>query len=556
MRARILTGAMIAALVLMAIACGTNNVGTLSDPQHGASGFSLNVLTNDPIPGSSAQSYNITTEDYGQDVVVHVNAVGAQSLKGIYFDMTYDPAHYRPMIVDPAKAMGSRSDLICLQIFKDRGTVHYGQILTNWEWRTGFTGDATVASVLFKKMPTIAVRNVSTPPSDANSAPNLVFNGTDTLTWYYYNTGDYSQDFQVAVSDIAVLGAHWNDAPVAPAFYPEDTIQSVVDGKRDGGINIGDLTPIGANFGKTMLGGYNVYHSALSTDYPTVPPYTPVAVDAAHLLGNVARTAATGNKATNRLAFSYTIVAPVANDYYWVRPNDGATTPMDGTPSTLAGGPPAAVTLVLITPAISGTGTVADPYQVNITTDYGLQVLDAASADITDSASFTDVDNAVAFTGEGSVTVTFNVDDTFVGPTFSITATVGPDSDTLFFTLGGAPGADVDIWPDPADTDWAAVTGTGTDVDPYVIPEVVAPGVYPDYTMQADDLAAVGADHSAGNPIALNLLTWDAFPPFIVTWTADGVFQPNAFTSEYVFARLTSDDTPSNNAFVEVHALP
>jgi hypothetical protein len=319
--ARILTGAMLTVLVLMAIACGSNNssVSALADQQRGTSGFSLNMLSDPSIAGSTAKSYDLSTEDRGQEVVVSVNATGASNLKALYFEMTYDARHYRPMSVDASKAMGVKADLVCLQVLTEPGKLTYGQVLTNWGSQTGFTGNAAIASVLFKKLPAEALRTLSTAPDNLGSQSTLIWDsGTHTLSWYYRNTGDYNQNSQVGIDDLTPLGAHWLQAATPPPF-PETSVLSVIDGEVNGLLNIGDLTPIGVNWGKSAAGGYNIYKSATLADYPSPPTGANGAT--ADLLGNVAFNAATGT-AADRKHFTFNVAAAVANDYYWVRPND------------------------------------------------------------------------------------------------------------------------------------------------------------------------------------------------------------------------------------------
>jgi hypothetical protein len=414
MRTGIFTTTLIAALVLITTACGTSNVGTLQDLQRGTSGFAINILRDNSIAGSTAQGYSLSTEDSSRGVLVHVNATGASNLKALYFEMTYDAAQYTPKIVDASNAMGDAADLLCLQYFKEPGKVTYGQVLANWEQRSGFSGSGTIASVLFEKTPATVGRQVSAagPPSDANSSATLLWDsGTTTLSWYYRNTGDYDQNFQVGIQDLTPLGAHWNDA-AATGGYAEDTIASVIDGNPDGAINIGDLTPLGANFGKDLSGGYNVYHSTVAADYPA----------GGTLLGNVARTAATGAANLNRLHFLYKVSAPVANDCYWVKPNDaegGAGT--DGTASTMV-----------------STSTASDGiYEQNGGTNelsgkaYSTDADDTSGVHVYNAGKFTLHDSSITTSGDTS-----SMDNSsFIGQNAAVLSETGSTIDLLNCTI-------------------------------------------------------------------------------------------------------------------------
>ncbi len=343
MRVTILISGIITALVLLATACGrsNNNTGLDKDLQRGASELSLNIITDPAVVGSTAQAYDLSTESADGELLVHINATGAANLKALYFELTYDARHLSPLTVDAAPAMGAKSDLVCLEVFQEPGKVTYGQVLTNWESRTGFTGSATIASVRFKQLPAPVVRAVSAAPDDALSQSTLAWDaGTNTLSWYYRNTGDYNQNSQVGIDDLTPLGAHWNETATPPPFA-EAGVQSVIDGNANGQLNIGDLTPIGINWHKRAIGGYNVYASTSLADYPTPP--TAANGTSANLLGNVAFSAATGTS-IERKRFAYVVTAPAGVDYYWVRPNDSlGGLGQDGIASTIADGTPPVV---------------------------------------------------------------------------------------------------------------------------------------------------------------------------------------------------------------------
>jgi hypothetical protein len=405
MRVRLLTSVMLAVLMLMTIACGSSNssVGALSDQQRVTTGFNLNILPDPTITGSTAKNFDMSTEDRGQEVLVSVNATGASNLKALYFEMTYDARHYRPISVDASKAMGVKADLVSLQILSEPGKVTYGQVLTNWESRTGFSGDATIASIRFKKMSAEVLRTISTVPDNLGSQSTLAWDsGTHTLSWYYHNTGDYNQNNLVGIDDLTPLGAHWLEAATPPPF-PESSVLSVIDGDENGLLNIGDLTPIGANWQKTAAGGYNVYKSATQADYPSPPTGANGATTV--LLGNVAFNAATGT-AADRKHFTFVVAAPVANDYYWVRPNDLAGgLGNNGIASTIADGK---------TPTVSSTAPA------NGDTDVALNINPTATfSQLMAPATI----SAISFTLQhGSTSVTGSV--TYIG----VTATFRPDN--------------------------------------------------------------------------------------------------------------------------------
>ncbi len=195
-------------------------------------------------------------------------------------------------------------------MFQSPGKLTYGQVLTNWQYRTGFSGDGMMASVMFRRTPALATRRVSVPPNTAGSKTTAEWNSaTNTLGWYYFNVGDYNQNSRVDIGDLTPLGANFGaSAGAPPAKFPVGTVLSVVDANNDGQINIQDLAPIGINWLKSSQGGYNVYHSTNSADIPTL--WTDPS-NAALLLQNVAFNTATGTSA-DRKRFGIVVAAPVA----------------------------------------------------------------------------------------------------------------------------------------------------------------------------------------------------------------------------------------------------
>src|SRR6185369_9603959 len=112
-------------LVLGLASCGTTNVGVGSGPGRDTSAFKLNVLSDSFVDGASAAGFDLSVDDYGQDVVVNIKANEAKGLKALYFSLDYNPEQYRPMTAAPNAAAGPREDMLSLHVFKDRGTAWY-----------------------------------------------------------------------------------------------------------------------------------------------------------------------------------------------------------------------------------------------------------------------------------------------------------------------------------------------------------------------------------------------------------------------------------------------
>lgn len=169
-------------------------------------------------------------------------------------------------------------------------------------------------------------RTTSGAPDSNGSKAQLAFEGgTGTLSWGYYNVGDYDQNSEVNVADLSALGAHLLESVPAD---PNSSL-AVIDGDGNGEINVADLTPLGANLGN-RVSAYNVYSSQDAGDYPAsnTEPSSVIPI------GTLQFSAATGDKTTQRLQFAFTVPAPAPGDIYWVRPEDGSG---DGTPSNMSG---------------------------------------------------------------------------------------------------------------------------------------------------------------------------------------------------------------------------
>jgi len=513
MRCKTVLGLIAVLLVLSCLGCSTNDVGSVGDPSREAAGFTMTVDDESFFNGASVDELYLSTTEYDTHVLVDINARGADSLKALYMTMEYDAETYRPEVVQPSDAMGDTSDMLKVQVFRNPGEIAYGQIVANPDWRTGANGDVTLATVSFRKEAFTESRLVSTPPNKpASAVSNMAFDGTDTLTWHYVNIGDYNQDGEVGVADLTPIGQ-----------------------------KVADITPIGQNYLFNMFGGFNIYNSQNFDDYDNDSNGL-AALDNVTLADD-----AIGSATTDRLSFSYTVSSPVANDFYWVRPVDGAGT--EGVFSNFCGGDQTQFPVLTLTNPPSGSGTAASPYQANVDTDYIFSLVDPTDGDVTNDANTVyTVSNAAA----GSIATadaTLNIEDTFTG-TFFVTATYNGtpnrDDTTRHFNVTEVT-TGLYIMPDDTDTDWASVTGTGADGDPYIIRTATFNDDYSaDFTLMANT-----EEGGTGTSIDVTTLDWAAYPPFCIedpAWGTPGVFQANSvgFTGNpsYVFA---SDGTNDSN---------
>lgn len=273
-------------------------------------------------------------------------------------------------------------------------------------------------------------KQVSTPPLSDSSQTVLGWDGVDTLSWYYVSVGDYDQNSEANIADFTMVGIYFKQE--GPFTY--ESVQGVIDADQNGEINGADVINIARYFGSRVV-KYNVYTSQDDADYPESNDGPNGG--GATLLGAVLFEDATGGSDT-RKQFAYTVSAPLAGAYYWVRPVDGEEA--EGTPSTLAGGPePGLPVLTLTNPPFGGEGTESQPYIADIDVDYVFSLTDPVDGDVsTDPNTLYKVSDPLA----GSISntdATLNIEDDFAGP-FNVTATYNavpnrPDTTVYMFVI-------------------------------------------------------------------------------------------------------------------------
>lgn len=161
-------------------------------------------------------------------------------------------------------------------------------------------------------------KTASAPPLNSGSAAETSYDaGSTTVSWYFWNTGDYDQNGEVNVSDLTPIALHFGQS----GPFMDDSVESVIDGDGNGEINLADITPIVLHYLRTV-DSYSVYSSDSEDEIPTSPD-GPIGAGA-RSLGNVDLANAIGNPATERLRFEFNVAAPVPDEFYWVRPIHGS----------------------------------------------------------------------------------------------------------------------------------------------------------------------------------------------------------------------------------------
>ena len=335
-------------------------------------GFGLTVHAGQSAAGLGQGTFSLLILPApGGELAAEVSVHGARSLKAAYFSVGYDASRFTPRRCEPGPALGRADELLTLVDTAIAGQVDCGQCLANWDQRAGFSGTGLVAKLYFARRPFLApVRSASDPPDSVLSRTTLSWDEPSaTLSWRFYNQGDYDQNGEVNIADLTPLGLYFGQACSYPA--DEDCARACADGDHNGELNVADITPIGSNFGKDMLNGWNIYSSADAAQYPSsASDDNGTAVFLGFkLLGEHDPGTA---PASDRLRYVYTVAGPVAGDVYWVRPVDTAFA--EGIASNYAPGGGSANH----PPVINGVVCYSDPVASG---GYQLFVVDATDAD-------------------------------------------------------------------------------------------------------------------------------------------------------------------------------
>ena len=311
-------------LILAAALCGCGrfSLGSLAFPPRQIDGFSLHVWDDSYIGGATFQGLGLSIAERGDAVEVDVAVKGAVHLKALYFDLSYDAERFRPESAQPTGAMGPAEDLLHLSVFREAGKVYYGQIVAHPEQQRGLYGDSVLVRLSFRQEPALryAAMGIEDP---GYPSTELTWDGLGTLSWRYYNSGDYDQNGLVNLADLTPIAVHYGaESPGGAGMpFPVEDEASVVDGNGNGLIGLDDITRIGAYFGSRVV-GYNVYHSLDPGDFHGQWGSVD---DPALRLGSLPTVALPDTPPAGRRLFTYAVAPVGPGGYYWVRPTDGVS---------------------------------------------------------------------------------------------------------------------------------------------------------------------------------------------------------------------------------------
>jgi hypothetical protein len=291
-------------------------------------GFSALVLPESFVDGGRIGRLQLTSRETPHGVDVELSAYGAEQLKALLVELHYDAKRFHPETMDTQVALAPAADLLRLDMLDEPGVVYSGQVIAAYEQHPGVSGDGLFLRMRFGRGPAQPSHRVSDPPVSPLSAAQLFYTASDGLSWYFTSVGDNNQDGVVSLPDLTPLGQKFGMVSPGGAgtLFPVDDWRDLIDGSRDGAINIADLAGIGINWARHVL-GYRVYSSLSMSDYPA-------ANDAqngpgANLVAEKLLSEATG-AVGERKHFTHALPAPDPALYFWVRPYDEAG---EGTPS-------------------------------------------------------------------------------------------------------------------------------------------------------------------------------------------------------------------------------
>jgi len=393
------------------LSCGGGGGGVTPGPLDGD--FTLDILDDTYLDGQEAMQFDVHTTSATNTTTVEVSVRDAKNLKALFYTLAFDSSKYNPVSVTSTGALEGLGNVLTASYTEETGQVYHGLILSNPAGKSGLSGQAGLAQIVFENTAQPAGDDkVSTPSALPDKTPLAWDAVSSTLNWLYSNHGDYNQDGVVSITDLAPVAVNFGAVGGTEGFS-ENSAKYLVDGSGNGTIGLEDIQVLLENWGKNVGGGYNVYATMDCEEYP-VYEIAPSTIGA---LATVPLASAAGDRATDRVQFSYTIANPMDGVLYWVRPtsSDGA----EGISSDLLlGTPPEAGLWLANPPAICPdapyvveegdvyTLILDDPNDGNVTTDPGASYsIDPAGAATISGSALTVSDS---YKGWFTVHATYN----------------------------------------------------------------------------------------------------------------------------------------------------
>ena len=239
-----------------------------------ADNFSLRIF-NDRQGACQPGDAWLETELLADGVVaVDVHVEGAEDLNALYCAVDYDAGSYAPVSAAANGLLGDGSEVLELAVLSEPGTAYLGQVQTQADGALeGFSGDCIAARFVFETGHEETVRLAANIPSmqlprfSLGSDYERGSQYRDYFVWHLCNPGDYDQNGEVGITDLAWVGQYYGS--VAPSGeFDYFSRESIVDGDNNGEIGYSDVAVIAQNFNNVVT-GFEVFASADPTDVPS-----------------------------------------------------------------------------------------------------------------------------------------------------------------------------------------------------------------------------------------------------------------------------------------------
>jgi PKD repeat protein len=278
--------------------------------------FTLRQLAADPELGTATAKQQTRTLQDGS-LLVSIEVRDAVDLKALFYELDYDAAAYTPLAAQFLNTLAPTDQLLSLSDFSRPGSLQHGAVIRQALEAEGFNGSGVLAELRFAARPFAEVRSASLAPRSIKSQATLNLDAaSETLSWGFANEGDYDQNSEVNVADLAPLGTNFLESTGGAGSFPPGSKLFMIDGDQNGEINIADLSPIGTNF-QRKAASYKVYRSLDSADIPVGE--NPSTIEP---LGFVDLADSISPSVGAQRRFSFKLAALNSGWFYWVRPCD------------------------------------------------------------------------------------------------------------------------------------------------------------------------------------------------------------------------------------------
>jgi len=176
--------------------------------------------------------------------------------KALIGSVEYDARQFHLAGGLPAELTSDDALLLCVDKPAE-GRVYFGWVLANYDTKPGLSGDIELCTLRFASGAAEVVKVTAKAPQGGDN--HFTLEGSSdpdtnipTLTWLEANAGDGDDNGEVNISDITPLGASFGKTP-SPTL-PADSQARDADYDKNGEVNISDMTPLGRNLGTILTG--------------------------------------------------------------------------------------------------------------------------------------------------------------------------------------------------------------------------------------------------------------------------------------------------------------